>query len=83
MAITKEKLRENTISIIKDLEPTLIEKLDTLLDSGAIDFDNAQDNYKLSKMIVSVMGEYIARAYKPPYPSRADNKELKNLRYFI
>ena len=33
-------------------------------------------------MIVSVMGGYIARAYKPPYPSRADYKELKNISLF-
>lgn len=61
MAITKEKLRENTISIINDLEPTLIEKLDTLLDSGAI-------NQKINICIIFAItkrysDEYLTQKY--------------------
>ena len=53
MATTKEKVREKVISMLEDeLHRNLITKLDNLLDSGAIDFESEDDNYKLPKQIM-------------------------------
>ena len=46
MATKKEKVREKVVDmIVNDLPKSLIEKLDKLLDSGAIDFENEEIYY--------------------------------------
>jgi hypothetical protein len=79
MATTKEEVRRKTISLIEEIQPKLIEKLDKILDSGAIDFESTDDNYKLPKHIMQALGDYLIWYYSNHYATRADKKEVKNL----
>lgn len=57
--------------------------LDHLLESGAIDFETLNDDWKLPKMIVRALGEYITRVHTNYYENRNDKKEYKNITYYI
>ena len=83
LCATKESVREKTIECLENIYPTLIEKLDYLLDSGAINFNEHDDNYNLPKIIVQALGNTMTNLYTNPYASRADKKELKNIKCFI
>ena len=84
MATSKEKVREKVISMLEDeLHRNLITKLDSLLDSGAIDFESEDDNYKLPKQIMQVLGNSMSRGYSNPHASAKDKKQIKILDYFI
>ena len=84
MATTKEKVRAKVVDMIEnDLPKILIEKLDFLLDSGAIDFDSEDDNYKLPKQIMQALGNTTTRLYSNPHASTKDKKQIKNFNYFI
>lgn len=84
MATTKEKVRAKVVDMIEnDLPKILIEKLDFLLDSGAIDFDSEDDNYKLPKQIMQALGNTTTRLYSNPHASAKDKKQIKNFNYFI
>ena len=83
LCATKESVRQKTIECLENVYPTLIEKLDFLLDSGAINFSEHPNNYNLPKIIVQALGETMARLYSNPYASKADKKELKNIKCYI
>lgn len=83
LCATKESVRQKTIECLENVYPTLIEKLDYLLDSGAINFNEHDDNYNLPKIIVQALGETMSRLYSNPYASKADKRELKNIKSYI
>ena len=83
MATTKEKTRERVIELIENLKPTMLEKLDVLLDSGAIDFESEDDNYKLPKHIMVAICASMEREFINPYATRKEVKQIKNFNCFI
>ena len=84
MATTKEKVREKVVDMLEtELRKSLITKLDNLLDSGAIDFESEDDNYKLPKQIMQVLGNSMSRAYTNPHATAKDKKQIKTLDYFV
>lgn len=84
MATTKEKVRVKVVDLIEnELQDMLIRKLDYLLDSGAIDFDSEDDNYKLPKHIMQALGNTMARYYSNPHATAKDKKQIKNFGHFI
>ena len=84
MATTKEKVREKVLDCIEnDLPKILIEKLDYLLDSGAINFETEDNNYKLPKQIMQALGNTISRLYSNPHATAKDKKQIKNFNAFI
>ena len=81
---TKENVRAKVVDMIEnDLPQILIEKLDYLLDSGAIDFEKEDDNYKLPKHIMQALGNMMSRLYSHPHATRAEKKQIKNFNAFI
>lgn len=56
---TKEDIREKTIELINDLPEWLPEKLDSLLRSGAIDFDSEPDTYTTPRLIMCALAREI------------------------
>jgi hypothetical protein len=80
---TKENVREKTIDCLNHVYPTLVEKLDNLLDSGAINFEEYEDNYILPKLIVQALGGEMTRLYSNPHASRAEKRDLKNIQCYI
>lgn len=80
---TKESVRQKTIDCLENVYPILIEKLDYLLDSGAINFNEYPNDYNLPKIIVQALGNTMTRLYTNPYATKADKKELKNIKCYI
>lgn len=83
LCATKESVRQKTIECLENVYPTLIEKLDYLLDSGAINFEEHDDNYNLPKIIVQALGGTMTRLYYNHNASKADKRELKNIKAYI
>ena len=84
MATTKEKVRAKVVDMLEtELRKNLITKLDDLLDSDAINFDSEDDNYKLPKQIMQVLGLSMSRAYSNPHATAKDKKQIKKLDYFV
>ena len=84
MATTKENVRAKVVEMIENgLSKILIEKLDYLLDSGAINFEEEDDNYILPKQIMVALGNTMSRLYSNPYASAKDKKQIKKFNYFI
>ena len=84
MATTKERVREKVVDCIEnELSKVLIEKLDYLLDSGAINFEEEEDNYKLPKQIMQALGNTMVRLYSNPYATAKEKKQIKKFNAFI
>ena len=84
MATSREKVRKKVVDMLEtELRKSLITKLDNLLDSGAIDFESEDDNYKLPKQIMQVLGNSMSRAYTNPHATAKDKKQIKTLDYFV
>lgn len=84
MATSREKVREKVVDMLEtELHKNLITKLDNLLDSDVIDFESEDDNYKLPKQIMQVLGYSMSRAYTNPHATAKDKKQIKNLDYFV
>lgn len=84
MATTRRNITKRTNELIKNLNKYIKEDVKKLLDSGAINLDEYEDNYKLPKMMIAAILERQAeKEYCPPYPTRKDNKEIKNMKCFI
>ena len=72
-----EKIEE-MINTDKD---KLIQTCKRLLDSGAVDVQGAENNYRLPKIILSAALHYEAAQYAPLGNSK-DRKILNNLKHF-
>lgn len=84
MATTRRNITKRTNELIKNLNKYIKEDVKKLLDSGAINLDEYEDNYKLPKMMIAAILERQAeKVYRPPYPTRKDSKEIKNMKCFI
>ena len=58
MATTKEKVREKVITLLDEIRPHLEKKLDEVLDSGKICFEDFPDNWRLPKeLFIALMRE--------------------------
>lgn len=76
MATTKENVRAKVVDMIEnDLPSILIEKVDKLLDSGAINFENYEDNYLLPKLIMQALGTCMSRLYSNPHATAKEKKK--------
>ena len=79
MATTKENVRAKVIGLLDDIRPYLEQKLNKLLESGAIDFEKEDDNYALPKDIMVALAEEIAFQYEAPNPKRGWKKRIQKL----
>lgn len=76
MATTKTKVKKRTRELIKELVPHLYKRVDNLLNSGAIDFKNEEDNYALPKDIMCALAKDIVWQYERPYPKKGYKKRI-------
>ena len=76
---TKENVKEKVMSMVNDLIPYLNKQVDKLLDSGVIDFEQEDDNFKLPKHIMQVLGKKITRSYTNPHATRKDKQQIRQL----
>ncbi|MBQ8482845.1 MAG: hypothetical protein IJ504_00910 [Bacteroidales bacterium] len=79
MPTTKESIRKKVIEMLDDNRKTMEKKLDALLESGHIDFENTEDNYRLPKMIVCALARETEYQFTPPGKTRADDRAIDML----
>lgn len=79
MATTKENVRAKVCTLLDDIRPHLEKKLETLLDSGLIDFEKEDDNWALPKDIMQVLAREMAFQYAAPNPKRGYKKQLDKM----
>ena len=77
MATTKENVRAKVIGLLDHIRPHLEVKLDKLLDSGAIDFENEPDDYSLPKDIVQALAREMEYQYARHLVRRKDKEKIK------
>lgn len=77
MATTKQNVRAKVIELLNGLKPMLESKLDTLLDSGVIDFEKEDNNWGLPKDIMQALAKEIAWQYKHPNPPYGYKKRIE------
>ena len=80
---TKENVRKKTLECLENAHQELIKKLDYLLDSDAIDFENEDDNYKLPKHIIQALGHTMIRLHSNPHATAKDKKQIKKFNILI
>jgi hypothetical protein len=78
MATTKTKVKKKTKELIKELKPHLEKCVENLLNSGAIDFKEEEDNYSLPKDIMCALAHEIEWLYRQPYPKKGYKKRIRN-----
>lgn len=77
MATTKENVRAKVLTLLDDIRPHLEEKLEKLLDSGAINFEQEDDTWGLPKDIIQALAKEIAWQYKHPQPPYGHKKRIE------
>ena len=80
---TKENVKAKVLDLLDDIRPHLEKKLETLLNSGVIDFENEQDNYALPKDIIQVLAREMAFQYAVPFPKHGYKKQLDEMFHAI
>lgn len=81
--MTSEKVLEKVVELIQDIEPGIYKEAERLLDSGAVEVSEYEDNFILPKMLVSVALEKISGDLRPPKSVSASVKrDIANLRCF-
>lgn len=77
MATTKAKVRAKVIVLLDDIRPHLEQKLEKLLDSGAINFEQEDDTWGLPKDIIQALAKEMAWQYKHPHPPYGYKKRIE------
>ena len=75
---TKENVRRKVVEMLDDIRPHLEKKLDYLLDSGAIDFENTENNYLVPKNIMQALAREMEYQYKNICADRKDKKQIND-----
>jgi hypothetical protein len=80
MAQTREQIITKIDALLKDARAEVQKEVQMLLDSGAVDLDDAEDNYRLPKLLYIAALQRLAASYEPR--NAEDKKVLKNLSAF-
>ena len=83
MAITRRDAKKRAYDIIKDIERSMKQDVVKLLNSGAIELKNWDDNYKLPKMMLAAILEKEQKNMLPPYPTAKETKEITNMKCYV
>ena len=79
---TKEQCQEKIAEMTHAVLEYLTDETNRLLRSGAIDFENREDNYRLPKVVLTMALENCAAQYRPRSWQTDEKKLLANLRHF-
>ena len=79
--MTKTQLKKKIKELIKQSNKSMIKNLDKIINSGAIDLTQYENNYILPKICICALFKEERFQYKPL--SNKARKELKNLEYFL
>ena len=79
----KDNVRAKTLEELEYIHQELIKKLDILLDSGAINFDIEEDNYKLPHLIIQSLDSTMIKLFSYPFANAKDKKQIKDFKRLI
>jgi len=79
--MTKTQFRKKTKALKKDISKLIDNRIEKAINSGAIDFDQYEDNYLLPKIFMSAVGFEIEFAFRPL--TKQDIKERNNLKLHL
>jgi hypothetical protein len=80
MNATKESVLQKVDEQLPELTKWILDKVKYYLNSGAIDIESYEDNYLLPKILLSAIGNDMARQYMP-YGDK-DKRTVRDLGYF-
>lgn len=83
MAITRQAAKRKAYAMLKDDEKKIKQNIVKLLNSGAINLDEWEDDYRLPHLLLSAALEDMAKQHQPPRPTTKDKSTLKNLKIYI
>ncbi len=78
--MTREEVEIKVLDLTRNIQSELQEEVKRLLDSGAIDLDEHEDNYLLPKMLLTVALENHSQQIAPPNSWKKERKIIANLR---
>ena len=80
MAQTREQVISKVDALLKDVRAEVQQEVRRLLSSGAVNVDEADDNYRVPKLLYIAALKRLAASYEPR--NDTDKKLLKHLSYF-
>ena len=75
--VRKEKIRERVIALLDDIRPHLEKKLDEVLDSGRINFDEQPDDWVAPKELFVALMREAEFQHTNIHAMREDKKRIK------
>lgn len=77
---TYEQIVDRVSELFVDIEASVRKELKSLVSSGAVDLESADDNFRLPKILLSAALLRVAAQYEPLSPS--DKALMWNLKHF-
>jgi len=79
--MTKTQFRRRAKSLKKEVANLIDQRIEKVIQSGAVDFSKYENNYLLAKIFISAVGSEIEHQFKPLRPE--DIKERNNLKNYL
>ena len=78
--MTEEEFIMRVAEMIPDLTSLVMDRARKLMDSGAIDLEEWENNYRLPKIFMQAMGKEIASQYRT---TEKDMETVNNISHFL
>jgi hypothetical protein len=78
--MNKKQIRSKVNEMIRTQNEQIRKHIEHLLKSGAIDYLEYEDNYRLPKILMSVTDAHMSKQWEPL--DKADKATAKNLNYY-
>ena len=79
---TKEQCLEKVAEMAAQISKRIREKAVQLLNSGGVDIESYENDYRLPKIILVACLEHEADSWRPLTENKAARKAIANLRHF-
>lgn len=79
---TPDQIHAKIAEMFAKAPETIHTEVERLLNSGALDLEEASDDFRLPKLLYVVALRYLAEQYTPLDHDRRARRELKNLEKF-
>ena len=81
--MTEKQFLEKVDMMMPNLIELIKNRAKKIAQSGCVDLEKYEDNYKLPKMFLSAMGSEITWQYQPINQDRKERAEIKNMERFL
>ena len=81
--MTKESLKQRVNELLETDGPFIQKLIDKAINSGAMDVENAEDNFKLPKNLLCAIYNEMSNQYAPLPKDKKSIKEVNNISVFL